>query len=162
MSLIKVVNEGLLNSQANLVKQNQYESGKARRSEDAAHEMLMNSIDLEKKIKKLEEENLFYKNLLTKPFKEIADIDNNFKETYYEQQTKLGEWMVSQRAFKELAIKLGLDAGMTKDDVMTAHSKNKEKVINNQTEHGNNFIENDKDEWAKFYAPRIKARLNIK
>jgi len=48
----------------------------------------------------------YYKNLLTKPFKEIAEITGgDFEKTYDEQQTILGEWMVSQRAFKEIAMK---------------------------------------------------------
>jgi len=102
----------------------------------------------------------YYKDLLTKDFKTIATISKgSFEETYEQQQTLLGEWMVSQRAFKELAIKFGIEAGRTKEEVLNERENTEIKVLNNQTEHGNNFDQND---WQIFYAPRIKAKLNIK
>lgn len=111
------------------------------------------------KIKALEDEVEYYKKLLTKPMHEIADVNGNFQETYHQQQTILGEWMVSQRAFKELAIQLGIEAGRTKEDIVAEGMANKEKVLNNQTEHGNDFNQN---EWQLYYAPRIKAKQGIK
>ncbi|MDP1521665.1 MAG: hypothetical protein Q8M10_00775 [Methylotenera sp.] len=117
---------------------------------------------LQAKLSDAEKEIEYYKNLLTKPMLEIAKVNQDFEKTYQEQQIILGEWMVSQRAFKELAIKLGIEAGMTKDDVMKSHSENKEKVLNNQTEHGNNFVNSNEDEWAMFYAPKIKLKQGIK
>ena len=111
------------------------------------------------KIQALEDEVEYYKNLLTKPMAEIADLNDDFKETYIEQQVILGEWMVSQRAFKEIAIKLGIETGRTKEDVIQEGLANDVKVLNNQTEHGNDFNQND---WQRFYAPRIKAKQGIK
>ena len=93
---------------------------------------------------------------------EIAALNVDFKETYQEQQTSLGEWIVSQRAFKELAIKLGIETGRTKDDVIQEGMETKVKVLNNETEYGNNFKTEKSSEWADFYAPRIKAKQNIK
>lgn len=111
------------------------------------------------KIKALEDEVEFYKNLLTKPMLEIAALNDSFEETYHEQQTILGNWIVSQRAFKELAIQLGIEAGRTKEDIVAEGMAIKEKVLNNETEHGNDFVD---DNWSKFYAPKIKAKLGIK
>ncbi|MBX9676703.1 MAG: hypothetical protein K2V71_08900 [Methylotenera sp.] len=111
------------------------------------------------KIKALEDEVEYYKNLLTKPMIEIAALNNDFEETYHEQQTIIGEWMVSQRAFKELAIKLGIETGRTKEEVIQEGLANDVKVLNNQTEHGNDF---NQSEFQLYYAPRIKAKLGIK
>lgn len=111
------------------------------------------------KIKSLEAEVEYYKNLLTKPMHEIANSNGDFEKTYHEQQTILGEWMVSQRAFKELAIKFGIETGRAKDDVIQEGMDTKAKVLNNQTEHGNDFNQN---EWQMFYAPKIKAKQGIK
>lgn len=163
--LSKVVTEGAIAAQANLTKQNQYERDKARRAEDDAHDAHMQSLDLKKqklaleeKVKHLEKENQLYKNLLTKPMHEIASINGNFEKTYHEQQTILGEWMVSQRAFKELAIQLGIQIGRTKEDIIAEGLANDVKVLNNETQHGNDF---NQSEWALFYAPKIKAKLGI-
>ena len=65
--------------------------------------------DLTEANKELKKENEFLKALLARPMAEIAAVNNSFKETYEKQQETLGTWMVSQRAFKEIAIQLGLD-----------------------------------------------------
>ena len=110
------------------------------------------------KIKSLEAEVEYYKNLLTKPMLEIAQLNGDFEKTYDEQQTILGDWVVSQRAFKELAIKFGLETGKTKEEVIQEGKNTKSKVLNNETEYNNNF---DKSEWDKYYAPKVKAKLGI-
>ena len=45
--------------------------------------------------------------LLSKPMAEIAAKNGRFRETYDKQQEMLASWIVSQRAFKELAMKYG-------------------------------------------------------
>lgn len=111
------------------------------------------------KIKSLEAEVEYYKNLLSKPMREIAEVNQDFEATYDMQQAIIGEWMVSQRAFRELSIKLGLQQGMTIKDVIYEGISNESKVLNNLTEYGNNF---NTDEWELYYAPKIKAKMNIK
>lgn len=113
---------------------------------------------LNHKISEQEKEIEYYKSLLTKPMLEIAKLNGEFEKTYDEQQTILGEWMVSQRAFKELAIKLGIEVGRTKEDVINEGMDTKAKVLNNQTEHGNDF---NQSEFQLYYAPRIKAKQGI-
>lgn len=114
---------------------------------------------LQAKLNDAEKEIEYYKSLLTKPMREIADQNQQFLETYHEQQTIIGAWILNQRAYKEIAIKIGLENGLTKDHIIAEANKAKEKVINNQTDYDNNFNQND---WETFYAPRIKEKMGIK
>lgn len=53
-----------------------------------------------------------YKSKLSKPFLDYAERNQiNYKEAYEKQQEEIAEWMVSQKAFKELAIEFGLEKG---------------------------------------------------
>lgn len=101
----------------------------------------------------------YYRNLLSKPMLEIAMVNGDFRGTYEKQQELLGNWMVSQKAFKEVAIKLGAQLGKTPEEIIAEGMATKEKVLDGETEYGNNFIENEKDDWAIYYAPRIKERF---
>lgn len=143
---------------ANGLKHNQNKEKEEQQKKELARSS-SNVGYLQAKLSESQKEVEYYKNLLTKPMHEIADVNGNFQETYHQQQTILGEWMVSQRAFKELAIQLGIEAGRTKEDIVAEGMANKEKVLNNQTEHGNDFNQN---EWQLYYAPRIKAKQGIK
>lgn len=60
----------------------------------------------------------YYKNLLSRPMHEIAAKNGDFKKTYEEQQRLMAEWMVSQKAFKELAIQFGQKLGKTPQEVI--------------------------------------------
>lgn len=91
-----------------------------------------------KKIKNLEEQVEFYKNLLAKPMAEIASQNESFKETYRTQQEFLASFMLSQKAFKELAFDLGLQLGRSKKELVDAAKQNSIKVLTNQTRHSNN------------------------
>jgi aminopeptidase N len=66
---------------------------------------------------KYKEEAEYYQKLLTKPMAEIAQANRSFKETYEKQMELLADWMVSQKAFKELAIQFGIEKGLTPDEV---------------------------------------------
>ncbi len=59
-----------------------------------------------------------YENLLAQPMHVIAGQNESFKETYEIQQTLLADWMVSQKAFKELAIQFGLEKGLEPQEVI--------------------------------------------
>lgn len=65
-----------------------------------------------------EEESQKYESLLAQPMHIIAQQNEKFKETYEEQQTLLADWMVSQKAFKELAIQFGVEKGYTPEQVI--------------------------------------------
>lgn len=117
--------------------------------------------DLVEANKELKKELEFYKALLSRPMAEIAAVNDDFKEAYEKQQETLGTWMVSQKAFKEISIQLGLEAGKTKEEIINLEIETRKTVLGNETEHGNNFIQKETDEWEVFYTPRIKSRLGI-
>ena len=110
----------------------------------------------QEKTKKAEQETEYYKNLLSQPMYVIAANNNDFKKTYEIQQELLADWMVSQRAFKELAIGLGLSIGRTKEDVIAEGMANEVQVLNNQTKHGNNAEDNT---FINKYSERLKEKL---
>lgn len=98
----------------------------------------------------------FYKNLLSKPMAEIAQHNNEFKATLIIQQQLLANWMVSQRAFKELAIDFGIQLGKTKEEVVKEGISNKEKVLNNKAKHGNNASD---DKFIESYSESLKSKI---
>lgn len=94
--------------------------------------------NLQQQLKKLKEENQYYRDLLTKPMLEIAGKNQAFKETYEKQQEFIADWMVSQKAFKELAIKYGIKDGKTKEEILDEGLKTERNVLENTTEFDNN------------------------
>jgi hypothetical protein len=63
-------------------------------------------------------ENNYYRTLLSKPMLEIAEANGAFKQTYEMQMAFVADWMVSQKAFKELAIEFGEKQGLTAQEVI--------------------------------------------
>lgn len=112
-----------------------------------------------KRRQQAEAEVAYYKDLLSKPMHEIANANENFKNTYEIQQDLLANWIVSQRAYKELAIDFGLQLNIKKEDIIETGMRNKDKVLNNETEHGNNI---DDDEFMSNYAEKLRAKLKPK
>ena len=89
---------------------------------------------------KYKEEAESYQKLLTKPMAEIAQANRSFKETYEAQMELLADWMVSQKAFKELAIQFGVEKGLTPDEIRDMGIKKKSDVLlnNNNPSHKTN------------------------
>ena len=104
------------------------------------------------------EKNRLRFNLMKEENEEYLEAANNndFKKTYELQQELLADWMVSQRAFKELAIGLGLSIGRTKEDVIAEGMANEVQVLNNQTKHGNNAEDNT---FINKYSERLKEKM---
>ena len=88
-----------------------------------------------------EEESQKYESLLAQPMHIIAQQNEKFKETYEEQQTLLADWMVSQKAFKELAIQFGADKGLQPNEVIEMGLDKKVDVLenNHDASHKTNF-----------------------
>ncbi len=84
--------------------------------------------------------NQEYENLLSQPMHVIAEKNQNFKETYEEQQTLLADWMVSQKAFKELAIQFGLEKGMDSSEVIEMGLDKAIDVLEDRNEPSHNTI----------------------
>lgn len=86
----------------------------------------------------LEIQNEFYRKLLSRPMKEIADASGDFKKTYDLQQQMLAEWILAQRAYRETAMQLGLQVGKSPEEVQKIATQNANAVLENRTEHANN------------------------
>lgn len=162
MSLLKdQINEGNLAAIRQGTEQQQVQREQLSANKLFTNDLIEENDELLEKNKKLEAENLFYKNLLTKPMHEIAHVNSDFKKTYEEQQVILGEWMVSQRAFREIAMSLGFNAGISREDIINEGIANEKIVLNNQTKYDNNFADDDGSEWNKYYAPKVKTKLGF-
>ena len=73
-----------------------------------------------------------YEQLLCKPMLEIAQQNGDFKQTYEKQMEIMADWMVSQKAFKELAIEFGFDDGLQPDEVIKMGLDKEIDVLNNK------------------------------
>ncbi|NMV41762.1 hypothetical protein [Ralstonia insidiosa] len=91
----------------------------------------------------LEEEVKQYKMLLSKPLHEIAAQNDNFRGAYEKQQEMLSNWVLSQRAFKELAMKYGALAGKTPEEIQAEGMAAKETILDGQSKFGNDLPEAD-------------------
>ncbi len=91
----------------------------------------------------LKSEKEFFENLLSKPMKEIAEKNQKFKETYEEQQLVLSKWILSQKAYAETAVQIGLESGKTKEEIDKIYKDNVKNVLANTTQHGNNAVTSD-------------------
>lgn len=91
---------------------------------------------------KLASEKQFFENLLSLPMKEIAEKNEQFKETYEAQQLVLAKWILSQKAYAETAIQIGIEAGKSTEEVQQIYKDNVSSVLANATKHGNNAVTN--------------------
>ncbi len=71
---------------------------------------------------------------------EIAQANRSFKQAYEDQMELLAGWMVSQKAFKELAIQFGIEKGLTPDEIRDMGIKKEFDVLlnNNNPSHKTN------------------------
>lgn len=94
----------------------------------------------QQEISQLQAENQYYRSLLCQPMSVIAEKDKNFKQTYEKQQQLMADWIVSQKAFKELAIEFGFEDGLSVEEVVEMGNKKKLDVLDNKHDpkHGTN------------------------
>lgn len=83
-------------------------------------------------IKYLFDENENLRTLLKKPFEEIAKESVDFSNNYNKHLLRLGEWMVSQKAYKELAIELGEKLNISVEDIKVLAANKEINVLNNE------------------------------
>ena len=107
-------------------------------------------------VMKYKEEAEYYQKLLTKPMAEIAQANRSFKETYEAQMDLLAEWMVSQKAFKELAIQFGIEKGLTSDEVIKMGLDKKIDVLENRHDVSHNTNVGD----SVYIGPRVEKLKN--
>lgn len=89
---------------------------------------------------RLQSEKQFFEHLLSLPMKEIAEKNENFKATYEAQQLVLAKWILSQKAYQETAVQMGINAGKTTQEIEDMYKNNVVSVLANTTKHGNNAI----------------------
>lgn len=94
--------------------------------------------DLKRKLLIANDEAEEYSDLLCKPMREIAARNGNFKDTYDKQMEIMADWMVSQKAFKELAIQFGFEKGINKDETVKIAQSKKQGVLNQEHDPNNN------------------------
>lgn len=101
--------------------------------------------DLKRKLLIANDEAEEYSDLLCKPMYEIAARNGNFRETYEEQQTIFADWMVSQKAFKELAIQFGFEKGQSAKETIQQGMEKKIDVLldRNNPEHRTSSTDGD-------------------
>lgn len=97
----------------------------------------------QKKRKEAEKERDRYKNLLYKPLHEIAEKNAGFSKTYEDQMELMADWMVSQKAFKELAIQFGFDKGLSAQETIQMGIDKKIDVLNDKHDPAHNTIVGD-------------------
>lgn len=90
------------------------------------------------KTKKLSQQVASYEFLLKKPLAEIAEFNKDFKETYENQIELLADWMVSQKAFKELAIQFGKKLGLSTEEVLNIGSNKEIDVLEDKHDKSHN------------------------
>ena len=105
----------------------------------------------------LKQEVEYYKQLLAQPMQVIAEHNGDFKKTYEEQQTLLADWMVSQKAFKELSIQFGLEKGLEPQEVIEMGLDKKIDVLqdkhepNHNTNAGDSYLVDHKENLISKY-----------
>ncbi|WP_374510447.1 hypothetical protein [Niveibacterium sp.] len=111
------------------------------RASDAEHDARLNQLKvsrLEAEKKKLQEENAMYRELLSRPMREIAEISGEFRKTYIEQQQMIAEWILAQRAYKETATAIGIEIGKSAEEIKNLAARNANAILENKSMHGNN------------------------
>ena len=103
----------------------------------------------------------FYKDLLSKPFSEIAEYNKDFEQTYKLQQELLADWIVSQKAFKQLSIDLGLELGKKPKDIIQQGMDKKIDVLENKNNPEYNTNGNQ-SKLVEFYLENLKTKINKK
>ena len=79
-----------------------------------------------------------YKALLSKPMEEIAAANGDFKATFEKQQEIIADWIVSQKAFRELAYEFGEKLGLSQDEVREQVTEKEKSVLQNEAKFGSN------------------------
>lgn len=110
------------------------------------------AIKYKREATKAKNEVLAYKYLLCKPMAEIAEVNGNFKETYEKQMELMADWMVSQKAFKELAIQFGFEKGQTAQETIKQGLDKEIDVLENK--HDTSHKTNSTD--GNIIGPRVE------
>ena len=110
---------------------------------------------------KYKEEAEYYKKLLAKPMAEIAEENHDFKKAYETQMELLADWIVSQKAFKELAIQFGIEKGLTSDEVHQMGLNKELDVLENRNDPSHKTNSNN-IKGIEHYIDSLKMKFHAK
>lgn len=121
--------------------------------------------DLYGEINRLKRQVAQLKSLFEQPLHEIAKIHPEFAKNYFAEKELLASWMVSQKAFRELAIQLGKAQGVTQEEINQKGLAMELDVLTNRNNpnHGTNasekFFEPYKENLMKQFQPKDKQEV---
>lgn len=75
---------------------------------------------------------MFYRSLLSRPFSEIAKYNVDFAKAFEVQQQIMSDWILSQKAYKDLALDLGFQMGIPLTDVEKGYVERANKIANGE------------------------------
>lgn len=137
----------------------------------AINNLQQDNISLRARNQKLEEEIKTLKrklnnanNLLEQPLEVIAENNQVFKERYNSVEELMAAWMVSQKGFKELALRFGFDKGLSQEEIVQKAEETKLDVLDNKHDesHGTNAEDIPLiEEKSEYVRERVFTRLNI-
>lgn len=64
---------------------------------------------------------MFFRSLLSRPFSEIAKYNLDFAKAFEMQQQTMSDWILSQKAYRDLALDLGVQMGIPPTDIAQAY-----------------------------------------
>ncbi|WP_343586487.1 hypothetical protein [Herbaspirillum sp.] len=114
----------------NQLRNQQQEIARLRNEANAIPAPSGREMDLERKVQELGD----IENLLARPMKEIAERNALFKHTYMKQQELLSNWMVSQKAFHEIAFRYGKALGKSVEEISAEVRQAEVAVIEGRVE----------------------------
>jgi uncharacterized small protein (DUF1192 family) len=169
LALMNWARSGVVNDLNNVQRQNkeivednqelqsevEQQQKKAKRAQQEADDLDLEVTHLSQTVKILRDEVQRLNELFNQPLSEIAKQHPGFAKLYEEQMLKLGEWMVSEKAFKEVAIELGHNQGLSSEQILKKVSMKEADVLNNR----NNPAHNTNIKGSKVITPERAEKL---
>jgi hypothetical protein len=103
---------------------------------------LSRAIKAEKKLKEVEKDLDYFKSKL---------------HTYKNERELMADWMVSQKAFKELAIRFGFEKKLTTEEVIQQAEEIKIEVLDNKNEESHKT--NADTEFLEHHKENVRAKI---
>jgi predicted nuclease with TOPRIM domain len=98
-----------------------------------------------------------YRQLMCESLRTIAEKNPDFKKTFDAQMVVLGDWIISQKSYKELAIQLGERLNIDSNTIIELGTNGKLEVLKNShnSKHGTNASDSE-------VASRYQTELYVK
>lgn len=108
--------------------------------------------------KELENEIAHYKNILSLPLAKLVETGySDYKTAYAEQRQIMSQFVIENKAIKELCHEYGLQLSKSVDEMNEDYENAQDRVLNQESEFGNNVTDEELDELMLF--ERLKAEM---